>query len=127
MSAAALKLSPDAERRLKGDVVPVPPAPVRLARPVVSLAPPAPSESFEAIVDQLLESKRKPMSPTTKESVRTALRLFREANGRPTPQEITVRMVAQWLDLLAQRPAALPPVHRGTPWHTASRVGSAVQ
>lgn len=115
MNAMALQMSEVAQARLKGRVVPLPPAPERALLRVTPLSAPAPSETFEAIVLKLVDSGRKPMSPTTKESVRTALRLFREANGRPTPSEITVGIVAEWLDLLAQRPAQLPKEHRDTP------------
>jgi integrase len=115
LNSAALEMSEAAQARLKGRVVPIPPQPVRPARPALPQAPAAPTESFEAIVERLLESPRKRISATTKESVRTALRLFREVHGTPSPAEITRAMVADWLDMLAQRPAKLPPEHRGTP------------
>lgn len=55
------------------------------------------------------------MSETTKEGVRTALRLFRETYGTPTPSKITRAMVADWLDLLAQRPSKLAQADRALP------------
>lgn len=118
MNAAAIRMSQDAQARLRGNVVPIPARPARPPRPSASQvhqAPTASGESFEAITEQLMASPRKPMSATTKESVRTALRLFRETHGSPSPDEITRRMVADWLDLLAQRPSKLPPEHRATP------------
>lgn len=118
MNAAAIRMSEDAQARLKGNVVPIPARPARPPRPSASQAPEAPAasgESFEAITEHLMARASKPMSATTKESVRTALRLFRETHGRPSPDEITRLMVADWLDLLAQRPSKLPPEHRATP------------
>lgn len=106
-------------RRLKGEDVPTPVVPPRPAEPVsVSPPPAAPAgtgQTFEAIVEALMESPTKPMSATTKESVRTALRLFRESVGAPRPDEINRAMVADWLDALAQRPAKLPQEHRAVP------------
>jgi integrase len=106
-------------RRLQGEDVPTPVVPPRPAEPVSVPPPPAApartGQTFEAIVEALMESPTKPMSATTKESVRTALRLFRESVGAPRPDEINRAMVADWLDALAQRPAKLPQEHRAVP------------
>jgi integrase len=72
-------------------------------------------QSFQAIVEGLFEATRRPMSETTKEGVRTALRLFRETHGTPRPGEITRAMVSDWLDLLVQRPSKLPIADRAAP------------
>ena len=98
-------------RRLRGEDVPtpeLPPAPGKTAEGPAG-------KSFEAIVETLLDSPRNPISATTREGVRTALRLFRETHGTPAPDEITRAMVAEWLDLLVQRPAKIAKEERGIP------------
>lgn len=63
-----------------------------------------------------MTSPTKPMSATTKENVRTALRLFRNSAVAPRPDKINHAMVVDWLDALVQHPAKLPrniaPLHR---------------
>lgn len=115
LNITALSLSHDARARLKGRLVPVPPPPPKPVLTAFEAEPEVPGESFEAIVERLSNSARKPISATTKESARTALRLFRETYGIPAPEGITRAMVADWLDLLAQRPAKLPKEHRAIP------------
>jgi integrase len=111
---AALRFRKPAKKRLRGKLVQIPAAPMRPTKRS-SEAPQAPSDSFEAIVERLLESITAPVSAPTKESVRTALRFFREACGSPTPVQITRSMVADWVEMLAQRPASLPKEERSVP------------
>jgi len=102
--------------RLDGVDVPTPAEPPALHRP--AKAQPAPISgdgSFQAIVEGLFTATRNPMTETTKEGVRTALRFFRETHGTPTPAEITRAMVHDWLDLVAQRPARVPLADRRVP------------
>lgn len=101
-------------RRLDGEIVPAPPRPLPPSRGELKAAAKS-TETFEEITEGLMESPRKPMSATTKEAVRTGLRFFREVHGTPTPDEITRRMVADWLDLLAQRPSKLSKNEAGLP------------
>ncbi len=103
-------------RRDDGEHVPAPVVPPRPRRQDEALAfPSIPSASFQDIVSDILDNPSKPMSPTTKEATRTALRFFREANGTPLPHDITRMMVADWIDLLARRPAKLPLGDRDVP------------
>ena len=105
-------------RRNQGEDVPtpaVPPAPMRQPEVLKAARTDGSALSFHEIVERLIDRPSKPMSPTTEESVRTALRFFREANGTPSPSAITRAMVADWLDLLAQRPSKLPREHRAVP------------
>ena len=105
-------------RRNQGEDVPtpdVPPAPMRQPDALKATRTDGSALSFHEIVERLIDRPSKPMSPTTEESVRTALRFFREANGTPSPSAITRAMVADWLDLLAQRPSKLPREHRAVP------------
>ena len=71
--------------------------------------------SFEAIAVALLSSARQDIGPSTRQSTNTALKLFREAHGTPTPAKITRSMVSGWVDLMAERPAKLPKVQRDMP------------
>lgn len=71
--------------------------------------------SFEAIALGIIDSARQSISASTRESSATALRFFKEAHGVPTPAKITRAMVADWLDLLAQRPSRLPQDQRALP------------
>ena len=106
LCAVLVSAAEDFEKQWEGYAPPIPPRP---ARPVPR-APAEPSEqreSFEAIVEALLESPTNPASPTTKEAVRTALRFFRETHGTPSPSAINRALVADWLELLVQRPAKL--------------------
>jgi integrase len=71
--------------------------------------------SFEDIAQGILDSSRQNISVSSKESAATALRFFREAHGNPTPAKITRAMVAEWLNLMEQRPSRLPANHRALP------------
>ncbi|MEI5689031.1 hypothetical protein [Sphingomonas kyungheensis] len=108
--------SPAAIARLKGDIVPIPPEPTVLREPA-SPPPAAPSaaKSFESLADAILSSPRIPIGISTKQMAATALRYFREAFGTPRPAEITKERVSEWLDLVAKRPAKLPPDERMIP------------
>lgn len=74
-----------------------------------------PLESFEAIAVALMSSARQDIGPSTRQCSNTALKLFRDAHGTPTPAKITRSMVSGWIDLMAERPAKLPRAQRGMP------------
>lgn len=114
LNETALKAKKPAKKILRGKLVDIPSAPNRPTRKARDV-PAAPEDSFESIVEKLLENKTAPVSATTKESVRTALRFFRETCGTPTPTQITRAMVSDWLEMLAQRPSSLPKDQRGLP------------
>lgn len=71
--------------------------------------------SFEAIAQGVLDSSRQKIGVSTKEGAATALRFFRETHGTPTPAKITRAMVAEWLNLMEQRPSRLTINHRALP------------
>ncbi|MDH7972129.1 hypothetical protein QH494_08015 [Sphingomonas sp. AR_OL41] len=116
LHAAVLDLRKASRSRLRGQVVPIPAEPTAPPKSATTTAPASTdSLTFQAIVEGLFDATRKPMSETTREGVRTALRLFRETHGTPRPEEITRAMVSDWLDLLTQRPAKLPLADRSVP------------
>nr|WP_144033751.1 hypothetical protein [Sphingomonas laterariae] len=110
LNDVAIIISDQSKARLRGNIVPVPAAPPRPERrepptrfPKLASA----AQSFEAIVERLLETERLGTGQSTKEAARTGLRFFREVHGQPAPSAITKQMVSEWLDMLAQRPAKL--------------------
>lgn len=102
--------------RLKGEIVPVPPAPepVRLgareASPTRKQA-----KSFDSIAQRILSSPRQQIGPSTKQASMTALRFFREAFGPLPPHKITKAVVTEWLDLMEQRPNKVAANERDMP------------
>ena len=78
-----------------------PTAPLRVHMPLASGLP------FDALARAYMEAPQAAVTVNTKDSITTALRYFKEVHNDPTPQEITRRMVTEWLDLMAQRPAPL--------------------
>ena len=81
-----------------------PSAPMRAPLPIASGLP------FDALAIAYMEAPQAAVTVNTRDSIKTALRYFKEVHRDPTPQEITRRMVTEWLDLMAQRPTPL----RGT-------------
>jgi len=114
LNETALKAKKPAKKILRGKLVDIPSPPHRPARKAQDV-PAAPEDSFESIVEKLLESKTAPVGAPTKESNRAALRFFREACGSPAPKEITRAMVGDWLEMLAQKPALVPKDQRNIP------------
>lgn len=110
LCAKLVSAADDFTKQWDGYAPPIPPKPEKPRR--AQAAQPEQQadagETFETIVEALLESHANPISVSTAESTRTALRFFRETHGHPTPREITRAMVADWLELLAKRPARLP-------------------
>lgn len=116
-AACNLWLTIDARRdemqRYDGKSTETPPEP---HRPQSAQIPPkAASQTFEAIAESILTNTRAAISATTQQGARTALRLLREARGPITPEGLTRLAVTEWLDLMAQRPAKVPRVHRDLP------------
>jgi integrase len=89
---------------------PEPPAPI--ATPQLTTAP---SATFEAIAESILGNPRHAVGISTKQSSRTSLRFLREAHGPIIPAAVTRVAITEFLDLLAQRPAALPLKERNLP------------
>ncbi|MEH6757739.1 MAG: hypothetical protein V7676_09515 [Parasphingorhabdus sp.] len=73
------------------------------------------SKSFEALALETMDLAHVRVSEYTRTEIKTSLRFFREAFGKPVPAEITRAMVNEWLELLAKRPSRLPKEHRQTP------------
>jgi hypothetical protein len=121
MAAAACKLwlgvnSRDDMKRGEGDKpMDTPPFPIRPEIAGSDAKPTGDQNTFEAIANAILASPRQDISATTKQSSATALRLFREACGTPTPAKITRAMVNEWLELLVQRPRKIPQPQRNLP------------
>ncbi len=113
IAAAACRLWLAVDRRndaQMGEGIPVdtPPLPSRPEALGSDIRPSGDAQNtFEAIACAILESPRQDIGVSTKQSATTALRLFREACGSPTPAKITRAMVSDWLDLMAQRPRQL--------------------
>lgn len=78
-----------------------PTAPLRAPLPLASGLP------FDALARGYMEAPQAAVTVNTKDSIKTALRYFKEVHNDPTPQEITRLMVTEWLALMAQRPAPL--------------------
>lgn len=73
-----------------------------------------PSEdSFPTIVERLLTNITDPISGTTQQGTRTALRFWRETHGELKPSEIKRHHVTQYIEMLLQRPARLPSSEQG--------------
>jgi hypothetical protein len=89
---------------------PEPSAPI--ASPKSSTAPIA---TFEAIAETILENPRLAVGVSTKQSSRTSLRLLRETHGPIVPAAVTRVAITEFLNLLSQRPAALPLKERRLP------------
>ena len=104
-------------KRLDGQIIATPPAPVAPAtkpsRPAVLEAPEG--STFSAIILELIEKPRHGFKEPTKERVRGGLRFLVEALGDLRPAELTRDRVTTFLDLLAQRPAKLGKGERDTP------------
>lgn len=121
IAAAACKLWLAIDSRIdasrgEGEAIETPPLPpLPDAADSSAKAPVDTQNSFEAISTAILNSPRQSIGASTKESSTTALRFFRETHGSPTPAKITRAMVAEWLDLMAERPAKLPPAQRALP------------
>jgi integrase len=115
LNDTAIAVSEVAKARLAGQIVPIPdePPPPETAVQVPSAA--ALGASYGQIAESLLENPRLRIGAATKQASRTALRFLREAIGDLPPRAIERRLVAQFLDLLAQRPAKLPKAERGLP------------
>lgn len=109
LNDAAIGMSSAAKARLSGDVVPLPPEPLR---PVHAGPVAAKGLSFSNIVERIMSSPLHNISETTKETTRTALRYFKEAFGDLPPEQITLLMVTEWLNLLALKPRNLTPTDR---------------
>ena len=103
----------DDMQRYDGKSTETPPEPPRPQS--VPTRPGASSLTFEAIAESILTNARAAISATTRQGSRTALRLLREARGPITPEGLTRLAVTEWLDLMAQRPAKVPRVHRDLP------------
>jgi integrase len=99
----------DIEARLRGQVVPTPPEPLQVSMTAERSSPQARTakETFSAIAKRLMDTPRLAITANTKEATNTALRYFKETHGDLSPSEINRRKVADWLDLLAQRPSKL--------------------
>jgi integrase len=114
VAAAACRLWLAVDRRNdaqmgEGTPVDTPPLPSRPEALGSGIRPSGDAQNtFEAIACSILESPRQDIGISTKQSAATALRLFREACGTPTPAKITRAVVSEWLDLMAQRPRQLP-------------------
>jgi integrase len=111
----ALDRRADASR---GDGEPVASPPIPVAPAVADRTLGAADDtknSFAAIAQAILNSPRLGVTISTRQSSAASLRFFRETHGSPTPAKITRAMVAEWLDLLAQRPAKLPKSDRALP------------
>ncbi|MFL6843881.1 MAG: hypothetical protein ACJ8ER_03255 [Allosphingosinicella sp.] len=115
LNTSAIAVSEAAKVRLAGNVVPIPDEP-----PTPEQSPTLPSASalgatFGQIAETLLVNPRLNIGAATKQASRTALRFLREAIGDLPPRAITRGLVAQYLDLLAQRPSKLPKAERLLP------------
>lgn len=88
-------------------------------RPFQSLKEPIAAKpaclSFDAICRAYMDNERIPVSESSKESIRTALRFFKDAHGDPSPEAIDALTVNTWLELVATRPAKLPADERALP------------
>lgn len=71
--------------------------------------------SFDAIARTYMGNERNPISESSRESIRTALKFFKDVHGEPTPQVIDASTVNSWLELMANRPAKLPADARSLP------------
>ncbi|MEN2786220.1 hypothetical protein ACFOKI_07440 [Sphingomonas qilianensis] len=101
--------------RQTGAVLPTPAAPQRPPRQPEVLQAPRETpveETFETIATALMDAAYQAISPTTRQGAQTALRFLREALGPVTPAALCRRAVTDMLNLLAQRPAKVPRVHR---------------
>lgn len=96
--------------RLRGSSVPTPEQPVR-SLPVLTDA----TQSFEQIVQGVLDSPVFAVGYPTREGTKTALRYLREAHGPLSPHEITKAKVTEHLNLLAQKPSRVPKGERVLP------------
>ena len=107
LNVAAIQAEEAILERLGGRLIPTPEAPQApqaaggLERPTLA----ALGATFGEIAEGLLENPRLRIGAATKQASRTALRFLREAIGDLSPRETERRLVAQFLDLLAQRPA----------------------
>lgn len=122
LNDAALAASADAQSRLNGHVIPLPPEPLAPVKPTEEAGLSSPAHktaaaqgTFEQLAESILGNPRERIGPATKQASRTALRFLREAQGEATPAEITRRSVSAFLDLLSQRPAKLPAADRTLP------------
>lgn len=64
--------------------------------------------TMQSLAEVLMRNKADPIGRPTQESWRTALRQWSETYGDLQADNITRRIVSEWLDLLAQRPTGLP-------------------
>ncbi len=116
-SACEIWLSLEARRdrtlrldKKSADTPPDPTRPESIARSPADIG-----DSFETIAETILTSTRLPVSVTTQQAARTALRFLREAHGLIKPAALTRKAVTEWLDLLAQRPFPIPRNERQLP------------
>jgi integrase len=117
LNTAAIRVGTECLARLKGKgTIDTPETPQRPPEGLVEAPAARPSSlPFDALSRAYMDNKRMAVSASTKESIRTALRYLEEVHSKPTPEAITRSAVAQWLDLMSQRPASLPRDERGLP------------
>lgn len=117
LNGAAIEVCLECLARLKGKgsvVTPSPPQRPREDTLAVQVeAPAAPiGITFEAVTTAYMEDERLPVSESSKEAIRTAIKFFKQAHGPIAADAITVAKVSDWLDLMAARPTELPPADK---------------
>lgn len=101
------------DRRIDGKTADTPQKPTSPDKPdTTRIMSAADQITLSAIAEELMTSKVSPLGQSTIQSWSTALRFFSEVHGNPPVNSIDRRMVSEWLELLAQRPAAVPKAGR---------------
>ncbi|WEK45782.1 MAG: hypothetical protein P0Y56_12180 [Candidatus Andeanibacterium colombiense] len=96
------------------DIEPVPlpdmSVPVPVAAPSAASKSPGSTtgETMSSLAESLMKQTADPVSVTTAQSWKTALRFWRELYGELDCHSITRRKVSEWLELLSQRPKGIP-------------------
>jgi integrase len=108
LNGAAIEASLECLARLKDAGALITPAAPQRPSEAPLEAPAAPKGiTLEAIATAYMTDERLPVSTSSKESIRTAIRFFGETHGPIAADVINVAKVSEWLDLMAKRPAKL--------------------
>ena len=119
LNDTALKMRDAQMERLSGAIVPVPPAPENPA--FLSSPRPQPRAganteyTFGEVAERVLINIASPVSGSTQQASRTALRFWKEAHGNLLPTEIRKHHVTDFIELLVQRPSQLPQIRLASP------------